>query len=113
MNDDEQSDWSALFTGDAEHEQIAGLIEANLVQEVDILKVGHHGSKNALTPEVAQVLAPQLALVSAGAQNRYGHPAENTLQILESVGAVIKRTDEEGDVSCILRTEELVVHTLR
>ncbi|RDB62319.1 DNA internalization-related competence protein ComEC/Rec2 [Gordonibacter sp. 28C] len=105
-------DWTALFTGDAEHEQLAAMEEQGLVGRVDILKVGHHGSKNALTPELAAALSPRIALVSAGAGNRYGHPADKTLQELADAGAQVRRTDEEGDVSCKLSAQGIVVKAL-
>lgn len=113
VDDDGAVDWTALFTGDAEHEELATLVEQGALGHVDILKVGHHGSKNALTPALAAALSPRLALVSAGAGNRYGHPTDKTLHELSDVGARIERTDEEGDVSCKLRKEGIVVETLR
>ena len=70
------------------------------MDSVDLYKVGHHGSKNALDDEEAAVLSPRIALVSAGARNRYGHPAQDTLDRLEAAGARVFRTDEQGDVSC-------------
>lgn len=113
VDDDGRTDWTALFTGDAEHEQLETLVDVGLLGQVDVLKVGHHGSKNALTPELARTLSPRLALVSVGARNRYGHPAQKTLAELEEVGARIERTDEAGDVSCKLEAEGIAVSTLR
>ena len=113
LDDDGSPDWRALFTGDAERDQLRALIDEGLVGAVDIYKVGHHGSKNALDDEEAAVLAPRIALVSAGAGNRYGHPAPDTLDRLEAAGARICRTDEQGDVSCKLTRERIEVRTLR
>ncbi len=110
---DGNPDWTALFTGDAEHEQLAEMEDRGLVGRVDVLKVGHHGSKNALTPELAAALSPRIALVSAGAGNRYGHPADKTLQELADAGAQVRRTDEEGDVSCKLTAQGIAVEALR
>ena len=113
LDDDGVPDWRALFTGDAEHEQLRALIDAGLVGTVDVYKVGHHGSKNALDDEEAAVLAPRIALVSAGANNRYGHPTDETLARLDATGARIYRTDEQGDVSCKLADDRIDVRTLR
>lgn len=113
LDDDGVPDWRALFTGDAEHEQLRALIDAGLVGAVDVYKVGHHGSKNALDDEEAAVLAPRIALVSAGANNRYGHPTDETLARLDAAGARIYRTDEQGDVSCKLADDRIDVRTLR
>lgn len=87
--------------------------EQGLVGRVDVLKVGHHGSKNALTPELAAALSPRIALVSAGAGNRYGHPADKTLRELADAGAQIWRTDEAGDVSCKSTAQGIAVASLR
>ena len=87
--------------------------EQGLVGRVDVLKVGHHGSKNALTPELAAALSPRIALVSAGAGNRYGHPADKTLRELADAGAQVWRTDEAGDVSCKSTAQGIAVAPLR
>ena len=108
---DEATDWTALFVGDAEQEQLSELLESGAVGQVDIYKVGHHGSKNALDEEIAQQLSPSLALVSVGEDNSYGHPAEETIAALEAAGAEVLRSDEAGDVSCKLGAESIVVST--
>lgn len=113
LDDDGSPEWRALLTGDAERDQLRALLDAGLVGAVDLYKVGHHGSKNALDDEEAAVLAPRIALVSAGANNRYGHPAAETLERLEAVGARVCRTDEQGDVSCKLTDDRIEVRTLR
>ena len=69
------------------------------MDSVDLYKVGHHGSKNALDDEEAAVLSPRIALVSAGARNRYGHPASDTLLRLTEAGAELYRTDLQGTVT--------------
>ena len=97
----------------ADEGQLRALIDEGLVDSVDLYKVGHHGSKNALDDEEAAVLSPRIALVSAGARNRYGHPAQDTLDRLEAAGARVFRTDEQGDVSCKLTADRIEVDTLR
>lgn len=110
---DGSADVTALFCGDAEVEQLAMMLDEKAVGEVDVLKVGHHGSKAALSAEVAEALSPALALVSVGEGNRYGHPADVTLQLLEEAGATVLRTDVAGDVSCKLTASGVRVSTLR
>ena len=105
-------DVRALMVGDAEHEQLQELVDSGAVGAVDILKVGHHGSKNALTPELAQAFHPALSLVSVGRGNRYGHPAANTIENLEQVGSRIVRTDESGDVVCEFSRGDIAVREL-
>lgn len=89
---------SMLLTGDAEQDVLAALAEKNLLGKVDVLKVGHHGSEVSLTPEFAQVLSPNLAIISVGEHNKYGHPTKTCLDILQSVGAQIFCTKDWGDL---------------
>ncbi len=109
---DGMADVRALMVGDAEHDQLQELVDSGAVGAVDILKVGHHGSKNALTPQLSQALHPALSLVSVGRGNRYGHPAANTIENLEQVGSRIVRTDESGDVVCEFTGSDIAVRGL-
>lgn len=97
-NQDGQAEWSVLLAGDAESEQLQQMIDEGFLPAVDILKVGHHGSKKALSAEVLQCLDPQVALISVGAQNRYGHPADETLEALQVQDCRILRSDEQGTI---------------
>jgi competence protein ComEC len=62
---------------------------------VDVLKGAHHGSAYQL-PGLLERLRPRVALVSAGADNDYGHPSPRTLADLRDVGALVGRTDRDG-----------------
>ena len=73
---------------------------------MDVLKVAHHGSKYATSSDFLSVIRPQLALISAGKKNRYGHPTSDTLMRLDSVGAEILRTDERGDIEIMSNGED-------
>ncbi len=97
-----------LFTGDAEAEQLEYMIDEERIGNVDVLKVGHHGSRASLTDEVARELSPNIALISVGESNRYGHPADECLAILDGVGAQVFRTDEQEDVSCTFENDGTV-----
>ena len=94
-------------------EQLQELIDDGALGAVDVLKVGHHGSRAGLTDGVAQALSPRIALVSVGARNRYGHPAPETLSRLEAVGATVFRTDQHGIVDVRLSTGSVAVGTQR
>lgn len=113
VDGDGAGDWTALFVGDAERDQLARLVESGAVGNVDVYKVGHHGSKNAVDGQVAAALSPSIALVSVGAGNRYGHPSAQTVAALEEAGALVLRTDEAGDVSCKMEADRIAVDTLR
>ncbi|HIT45892.1 MAG TPA: ComEC/Rec2 family competence protein [Candidatus Aphodovivens excrementavium] len=109
----QQSCVVGLFTGDAEAQQLDEIISEHGFADLDILKVGHHGSRNALTEEQAQWLSPAFALISVGERNRYGHPAPEIVSFLEDSGTRVMRTDTDGDVSCKFDNDDIVVETLR
>ncbi|MDX1494776.1 MAG: DNA internalization-related competence protein ComEC/Rec2 [Longimicrobiales bacterium] len=91
----------ALLTGDADAE-----IERAIAREagdVDVLKVGHHGSETSTDPELLAVAKPELAVISVGRGNRYGHPAPGVVARLEAAGARIFRTDVHGGVRLVVR----------
>ena len=93
-------EFDALFTGDIGprvSDQIARSIEANEGDPIEYLKVPHHGSKNGLTKELLEALDPQVAVISSGKNNSYGHPHQEILKLLHDQGVKIVRTDESGD----------------
>jgi competence protein ComEC len=93
--------WGArafLFTGDAEHEAEARLVERGAELRADFLKVGHHGSRSSSTPAFLDAVAPRVATLSTGVRNRFGHPHPTTLQALAERGIVALRTDRSGAV---------------
>src|SRR5206468_491804 len=84
---------SALLTADAESDVLTGLD----LHDIDILKVSHHGSNDDLLPELLARTTPEVALISVGRNNDYGHPTPATLRMLN--GIEVHRTDLEGTVS--------------
>ena len=90
-----------LFTGDLEEAGEKQLL-ANYPQlEVDVLKVGHHGSKGSSSDAFLDQLHPQLALISVGKKNRYQHPHKELLERLEKRSIFYLRTDERGAIRLI------------
>lgn len=67
--------------------------------DVDVLKVGHHGSKTSSAYNFLEALTPKYAIISAGTDNRYGHPHAEVLRDLEALGAKILRTDTDGTIT--------------
>ncbi|WP_102374616.1 ComEC/Rec2 family competence protein [Raoultibacter massiliensis] len=110
---DDGTGWTGLLCGDAEDEQLDAMIAAGRLGKVDLYKVGHHGSKEALDEQTASVLSPAISLVSVGEGNRYGHPAPQVLSALEGVESSVYRTDQVGDVVCRMTPNALEVATLR
>lgn len=90
---------SFLFTGDAEIEAEYDMLETGWNLKADVLKVGHHGSDTSTSEGFIHAVAPSYAVISVGAHNSYGHPAEQTIERLENCGAVCYRTDEMGTVT--------------
>jgi competence protein ComEC len=89
-----------LLTGDVEPEGQAQLARLLPGLQVDVLKVPHHGSRYQDEPWLLS-LEPEVALVSVGADNDYGHPAESTLRPLEQAGIRVFRTDQDGDLAVV------------
>ena len=92
--------FSALFTGDMEAEAEAAIADW---PDVDVLKVPHHGSETSCGEALLQGTTPQLALISAGARNPYGHPHAQTLARLAAAGAQVHCTAQEGTVTVLLK----------
>ena len=87
-----------LFTGDIGFEKESELIMEGFLNDCDVLKVGHHGSRFSTSEAFLEEITPEEAVISCGRGNRYGHPTAETLERLESCGIVIRRTDEEGAI---------------
>ncbi|MER0123496.1 DNA internalization-related competence protein ComEC/Rec2 [Streptococcus sp. ZJ93] len=86
-----------LFTGDLEEGELE-LVKTYPNLPVDVLKAGHHGSKGSSYPEFLDHISPKIALISAGKQNRYKHPHQETLARFEERKIRIFRTDEQGAI---------------
>ncbi len=86
---------SFLFMGDAEKES-----EEDITSDidVDVLKVGHHGSDTSSTKEFIERVTPEYAVISVGEDNKYNLPKQSTIDILEAVDAQVFRTDLDGTV---------------
>lgn len=93
-------EFSAMFTGDASSEVEQELIDAGILQDVDLLKVGHHGSKTSTSTAFLDALHPEGAIISVGEGNKFGHPHAGPLMRLEQRGIQIFRTDLSGRIEC-------------
>ena len=97
-----------LLTGDVE-DDVDPLLAARGLPPIDFLKVAHHGSGTASTVAFLGVVRPAVAVVSAGADNPYGHPARSTLDHLAATGAAVFRTDTDGSVEAVFADGGLTV----
>jgi competence protein ComEC len=86
-----------LLTGDVE-DDVDPILAKRGLPPIDVLKVAHHGSATASTPAFLDAVQPRVAIVSAGADNPYGHPARSTIERLQGTGARVLRTDTDGAV---------------
>ena len=87
-----------LFTGDAEEKFEFSMIVSSVFFDIDILKVGHHGSRSSSSQIFLELIQPEVAIYMAGADNRYGHPHAETISALEDIGAEVYGTDINGDI---------------
>ncbi|HPE15911.1 MAG TPA: DNA internalization-related competence protein ComEC/Rec2 [Oscillospiraceae bacterium] len=92
-------DYDALITGDMGGEVERLLLERMDLPDIELLVVGHHGSRTSTTAELLEALKPETAVISVGADNSYGHPNGATLLRLAEAGCAVYRTDENGTVT--------------
>ncbi|MGL4848114.1 MAG: ComEC/Rec2 family competence protein [Clostridium sp.] len=85
-----------LFTGDAEKE--AELETLDKLSDVDLLKVGHHGSKTSTSTELLNKVKPEYAVITVGEENKYNHPNKTTMDKLKERNIIVHRTDECGNI---------------
>ncbi len=97
--------FSMLLAGDAEDQTEHRLLTKDLDLQAKVLKVGHHGSRYASSADFLGRVQPEIAIISCGAWNRYGHPSQQVLDRLRAANANIKlyRTDLQGEITITTR----------
>jgi competence protein ComEC len=93
-----------LFTGDAGFETEQRLLARGADVHADVLKVGHHGSAYASSPDFLAAVHPAVALISVGRHNVFGHPAPRTVAALRAQGVRTYRTDRCGAITLLVTT---------
>ncbi len=86
-----------LLTGDAELDQEREFVRE--VGDIDVLKLGHHGSKVSVDTDLLGTLKPELSIASAGEGNRYGHPSDACIDAVKEAGGAFACTIEHGDIT--------------
>jgi beta-lactamase superfamily II metal-dependent hydrolase len=99
-------EFSILLTGDAEAQTEERLMEQGARVEARVLKVGHHGSKYASSEDFLRAAKFKDAVISCGADNRYGHPSQEALDRFKEFGIKIYRTDLQGEITIKTRGKE-------
>jgi competence protein ComEC len=94
-------DFSLLLTGDADEKTEEVLLSNGRPLSALVLKAGHHGANTSSSAPFLTAVRPQVVVISAGADNKYGHPHPDVLARAQAIGAVILRTDELGAIEVI------------
>jgi beta-lactamase superfamily II metal-dependent hydrolase len=90
---------AVLMAGDMEVDAEMGVLASGADVRAQVLKVGHHGSRTSTSTGFLLAVDPEVAIISAGRQNSFGHPHLSTLRRLEHFGVQILRTAEEGTIT--------------
>ena len=98
-----------LFMGYAGVEVEQDLIKKYNLQDIDVLKVGHHGSRTSSSKEFIDEINSEYSIISVGKNNRYGHPNKEVLEYLEN--SKIYRTDEDGSIIFKIKNNKLKIET--
>ena len=98
-----------LFMGDAGVEVEEDLIEKYNLQDIDVLKIGHHGSKTSTSKLFIEEITPKISVISVGENNKYNHPNSNVLKVLENTK--IYRTDKQGSIMIKIKNNKLKIES--
>ena len=101
--------YKLLFMGDASSKVENDLVEKYNLKNIDILKVGHHGSNTSSGINFIKTINPKYSIISVGKNNKYGHPNKEVLNNLEN--SIIYRTDEDGSIMFKIKNNELKIET--
>jgi competence protein ComEC len=103
-------EFEALLTGDAPVEVEEAILD-DLPSELEVLKIGHHGSNTSTSPLLLARTSPELAVISVGVRNRYGHPHAEVVSRIIEAGARVLRTDLSGNI--VIRTRRSGLREVR
>ena len=98
-----------LFMGDAGVEKEKDILDKYNLSNVDVLKIGHHGSKTSSSKEFIDKINPNYSIISVGKNNRYGHPNKEVLNNLSN--SKIYRTDQDGSIMFKIKNNKLKIET--
>ena len=105
----ELNGYKFMFMGDAGIEKEKDILDKYNISDIDVLKVGHHGSNTSSSKEFISKVKPKYSLISVGKNNRYGHPKEEVLNTLKS--SKIYRTDLDGSIMFKIKNNKLKIET--
>ena len=96
-----------IFMGDAGVEKEKDILDKYNLSNIDVLKVGHHGSKTSTSKKFIDEIKPKYSIISVGKNNRYGHPNKEVLDTL--IDSKIYRTDQDGSIMFKIRKDKLQI----
>jgi len=105
----ELNGYKFMFMGDASSVTEHEILSKYNLPDIDVLKVGHHGSKTSSSEEFINEINPKYSIISVGKNNRYGHPSKEVLNNLEN--SQIYRTDQDGSVMFKIKNNKLKIET--
>ena len=105
----EIDDYKFMFMGDAGVEKEEDILNKYNISDIDVLKVGHHGSKTSSSESFINEINPKYSIISVGKNNRYGHPNKEVLNNLED--SKIYRTDQDGSIMFKIKNNKLEIET--
>ena len=103
------NNYQFLFMGDASIEKEKDILNEYSIEDIDFLKVGHHGSDTSSSKEFIDIMNPNYSIISVGKNNRYGHPNKEVLNNLSD--SKIYRTDQDGSIMFKIRNNKLIIKT--
>ena len=103
------NNYQFLFMGDASIEKEKDILNEYSIENIDFLKIGHHGSDTSSSKEFVDIMNPNYSIISVGKNNRYGHPNKEVLDSLED--SKIYRTDEDGSIMFKIKNNKLQIET--
>ena len=103
------NNYKFLFMGDAGIEREKDVLDKYNLSDIDVLKVGHHGSNTSSSENFIKSISPKYSLISVGENNRYGHPKDSVLNILRN--SKIYRTDIDGSIKFKIKNNKLKIET--
>ena len=103
------NNYKFLFMGDAGVEKEKDILEKYNFSNIDVLKVGHHGSKTSSSKEFINEINHKYSIISVGKNNRYGHPNKEVLNNLNN--SKIYRTDQDGSIMFKIKNNKLKIET--
>ena len=103
----ELNGYKFMFMGDAGVEKEKDILNKYNISNIDVLKVGHHGSKTSSSKDFIDEIEPKYSIISVGKNNRYGHPNKEVLNNLDD--SKIYRTDQEGSIMFKFQNNKLII----